>query len=182
MFHFGRRHEHPSAELPPADPPADVPPADLPRPGVGDAVRAFAYDALRTGTNACWLTIASALVDAIDPLLEAVPDLRTSGVRWTGAGVLPSSRAEWWAFDGGDSGASVLVFTGDGLEIERLGLVFRRTMRDAVVQETSTTRRIPRPTLEAAAAARALPVWEVTGFSRLAPRALLETGFATIAA
>jgi hypothetical protein len=174
MFSFGRRNGHgrPDAVLP----------GDLPRPGAADPVRAFAYDAVRAATNACWLTIASALVDAVDPLLEAMPDLRSPGVRWSGAGVLPSSRAEWWTFDGGEAAPSVLLFTGDGLEIERLGLVLRRTMPGAQVAETSSTGGVPRTVLDAASAGRALPVWEVAGFARLAPRALLETGFATIAA
>ena len=174
MFHFGRRADHPR--------PDDVLPADLPRPGVEDAVRAFAYDAVRATTNACWMVIPTALVDAVDPLLEAMPELSSPGVRWTGAGVLRSSRAQWWAFEGGDDHPSVLLFTGDSLEIERVALVLKRTMRDAHVHETWPTRGVPRPVLEAAEAARALPVWEVSGFARLAPRALLETGFATIAA
>ena len=174
MFQLGRRHGQARHE--------DVLPADLPRPGVADAVRAFAYDAVRAATSACWLRTAGALVDQVDPLLEAIPDLRGTGVRWSGAGVLPSTRAEWWAFDGGEDGGSVLLFTGDGLEIERLGLVLRRTMRDAEVVESSATRGIPRTLLGIAAAARAVPVWELTGFARLAPRALLESGFATIAA
>jgi len=174
MFHFGRREGTASLD--------DVLPDDLPRPGAADAVRAFAYDAVRAATAACWMRVPSALIDAVDPLLEAMPELRSPGVRWTGAGVLPGSRAEWWAFDGGETAASVLLFTGDALEIERVGLVLRRTIRGAQVQDSSATRAVPRSMLEAAAAARALPVWEVTGFSRLAPRALLETGFATIAA
>jgi hypothetical protein len=173
MFHLGRRHEPTRT---------DLSPADVPRADVTDPVRAFAYDALRTGTNACWLTLPDSIVDAVDPLLEAVPELRTCGARWTGAGVLPGDRAQWWAFDGLDGGPSVLLFTGDALEIERLGLVLRRTMRGAATRETSRTHCIPRSTFDAAVAARATPVWEVAGFARLAPRALLESGFATIAA
>lgn len=174
MFQLGRRHGHGRHD--------DVLPADLPHPGVADAVRAFAYDAVRATASACWLKTDGALVDQVDPLLDAVPDLRGTGVRWSGAGVLPSTRAEWWAFDGGEDHGSVLLFTGDGLEIERLGLVLRRTMRDAEVIESSAIRGIPRALLAAAAAARAVPVWELTGFARLAPRALFESGFATIAA
>jgi hypothetical protein len=173
MFHFGRRTERAR--------PGTLPP-DLPRPGVADPVRAFAYDALRAGANACWLSLAGALVDAVDPVLEAVPELRESGVRWTGAGVLPSRRAEWWAFDRSEASSSVLLFTGDTLEIERLGLVLRRTLRDATVQETSPARGIPAATLGTAAAARALPAWEVTGFTRLTPIELFESGSGTIAA
>ena len=172
MFQLGRRNGRHD----------DVLPADLPRPGVADAVRAFAYDAVRAAASACWLRMPGALVDQVDPRLEAVPDLRGTGVRWSGAGVLPSTRAEWWAFDGDEAGGSVLLFTGDGLEIERLGLVLRRTLRGAEVVESSATRGVPRALLGAAAAARALPVWELTGFARLAPRALLESGFGTIAA
>ena len=157
-------------------------PADLPHPGVEDAVRAFAYDAVRTTMNACWAVLPTALVDAVDPLLEAMPELQSPGVRWTGAGVLRSSRAQWWAFEGGDDRPSVLLFTGDALEIERVALVLKRTMRGADVHETGPSRGVPRPVLEAAEAARALPVWEISGFARLAPRALLEAGFATIAA
>ncbi|HEV7624836.1 MAG TPA: hypothetical protein VGO26_11910 [Amnibacterium sp.] len=174
MFHFGRPGSRSTAEA--------VLPADLPRPGVQDPVRAFAYDAVRAATNALWVTIPGALVDAVDPLLTAMPDLRHPGVRWTGAGVLPSARAQWWALDGAESGTSVLLVTGDALETERVALALRRTFTREAVHETSASRPVPGPVLQAAAAARALPVWEVAGFARLAPRALLDTGFATIAA
>ncbi|MGN6742815.1 MAG: hypothetical protein ACTHJL_05890 [Amnibacterium sp.] len=152
--------------------------ADLPRPGVADPVRAFAYDALRAAPSALWLQVRGRLDDALGTLLAGIPDLRDTGARWSGAGVLPGLRTEWWAFSADD--ASLLLLTSDALELARLRAALRKVAGAVVQHETTAT--VPSEVLRACEQATAVPVWELAGFSRLAPRALLESGFATIAA
>lgn len=152
--------------------------ADLPRPGIADAVRAFAYDALRAAPSALWLSVRGSLDDAVGTLVAGVPDLADTGARWSGAGVLPGLRTEWWAFAGED--ASLLLLTSDALELARIRTTLRRVA--GAIAQHETTAAVPAELLRACERARAVPVWELAGFARLAPRARLGSGFATIAA
>lgn len=147
-------------------------------PGVLEAGRGVAYLAVRQAPLVVCVTgpgPAAAVVDALDPLL---PGLRRSGARWTGAGALRgASELSWFAFDGLPT--SVVLFTEPaGTAHSPLWLHVISPLEVGLPTPwrfcTTTSGTLPADVYAQVETARPVPVWDLPGFDRLAPGALLR--------
>lgn len=153
--------------------------AVTPRPtSVVEAGRGVAYLAAREAALLGCVTgpgSVSACLEALAPLL---PGLRRSGARWTGAGALGgASSVSWFAFEGVHD--SALLFT-EGVEPEGSPL-WAAVLAPLEAAPPRPWRlfagrqgRLPRDAYAVLEAATPRPVWDLPGFTHLAPGARLR--------
>ncbi|MFD1722076.1 hypothetical protein [Amnibacterium endophyticum] len=147
---------------------------------IEDPIGAFAAWAVERAEGVCWIRADGPLDDLFRAVARDLPELGRSGVRWNGGGVLGDSGAEWFAFEGVEGAALVFAMAeAPRLASRQLGVLTALSQHAAYVVAGGAVPKRLRTDLTDLVG---VPVWQIAGLARLAPGALAEPGFPTLAA
>lgn len=131
----------------------------------------------------CWVRAAMPLNDLFGAVSSTSAALRTTGARWSGAGVLSELRSEWYGFAGAQDSCLLFAFDATTLpEVEDRRMALLRPLLQPYECRLSERGDVPNAIAREIRASRVVPVWELPGLAHLAPAPSALNAFPTLAA